>query len=34
MTGNAIFNFIWTALGTPTVTLPPSKGPSGLLLGL
>jgi len=34
MTGNAVFSFIWTALGTPTVTLPPFKGPSGLLLGL
>jgi Asp-tRNA(Asn)/Glu-tRNA(Gln) amidotransferase A subunit family amidase len=34
MTGNAIFNFIWTALGTPAVTLPLFKGPSGLPLGL
>jgi len=33
-TGNAIFNSIWTALGTPAVTLPVSKGPSGLPVGL
>lgn len=33
-TGNAIFNSIWTALGTPAVTLPLFKGPSGLPLGL
>jgi len=30
MTGNAIFNFIWTALGMPAVTLPPFKGRPGL----
>jgi hypothetical protein len=28
-TGNAIFNSIWTALGTPAVTLRLFKGPSG-----
>jgi hypothetical protein len=28
-TANAIFNSIWTALGTPAVTLPLFKGPSG-----
>lgn len=33
-TGNAIFNCIWTALGTPAVTLPLFKGPSGLPVGL
>jgi amidase len=33
-TGNAIFNSVWTALGTPAVTLPLFKGPSGLPVGL
>jgi Asp-tRNA(Asn)/Glu-tRNA(Gln) amidotransferase A subunit family amidase len=33
-TGNAIFNSFWTALGTPAVTLPLFKGPSGLPVGL
>jgi Asp-tRNA(Asn)/Glu-tRNA(Gln) amidotransferase A subunit family amidase len=33
-TGNAIFNSIWTALGTPAVTLPVFEGPSGLPIGL
>lgn len=33
-TGNAIFNCIWTALGTPAVTLPLFKGPAGLPVGL
>ena len=33
-TGNAIFNSFWTALGTPAVTLPLFKGPSGLPMGL
>ncbi|MDH3316303.1 MAG: amidase [Gammaproteobacteria bacterium] len=33
-TGNAIFNSIWTALGTPAVTLPVFEGPSGLPVGL
>ena len=33
-TGNAIFNSIWSALGTPAVTLPLFKGPSGLPVGL
>jgi len=33
-TGNAIFNSIWTSLGTPAVTLPLFEGPSGLPVGL
>ncbi|HSD99553.1 MAG TPA: amidase [Burkholderiales bacterium] len=33
-TGNAVFNCIWSALGTPAVTLPLFKGPSGLPVGL
>ncbi|KPK55130.1 MAG: hypothetical protein AMJ63_00765 [Myxococcales bacterium SG8_38_1] len=33
-TGNAIFNSIWTALGTPAVTLPLFEGPTGLPVGL
>ena len=33
-TGNAIFNSIWTALGTPAVTLPLFQGPSGLPVGM
>ncbi len=33
-TGNYIFNSIWTALGTPAVTLPLFKGPTGLPVGL
>lgn len=33
-TGNAVFNSVWTALGTPAVTLPLFKGPSGLPVGL
>jgi Asp-tRNA(Asn)/Glu-tRNA(Gln) amidotransferase A subunit family amidase len=33
-TGNAIFNSTWTALGTPAVTLPLFKGPTGLPVGL
>jgi Asp-tRNA(Asn)/Glu-tRNA(Gln) amidotransferase A subunit family amidase len=33
-TGNAIFNSFWTTLGTPAVTLPLFKGPSGLPVGL
>ena len=33
-TGNAIFNSVWTALGTPAVTLPLFKGPTGLPVGL
>jgi Asp-tRNA(Asn)/Glu-tRNA(Gln) amidotransferase A subunit family amidase len=33
-TGNAIFNGMWTALGTPAVTLPLFKGPNGLPVGL
>jgi Asp-tRNA(Asn)/Glu-tRNA(Gln) amidotransferase A subunit family amidase len=33
-TGNAIFNSVWTALGTPAVTLPLFEGPTGLPVGL
>jgi amidase len=33
-TGNAIFNTTWTALGTPSVTLPLFEGPTGLPVGL
>ena len=33
-TGNAIFNSIWTSLGTPAVTLPLFTGPNGLPVGL
>ena len=33
-TGNAIFNTTWTALGTPSVTLPLFVGPTGLPVGL
>lgn len=33
-TGSAIFNSVSTALGTPAVTLPLFKGPSGLPVGL
>jgi hypothetical protein len=33
-TSNAIFSSTWTALGTPAVTLPLFKGPSGLPVGL
>ncbi len=33
-TGSPIFNSIWTALGTPVVTLPVFRGPSGLPVGL
>src|SRR5262245_24831280 len=32
--GQRHLQFIWAALGTRAVTLPPFKGPSGLLLGL
>lgn len=33
-TGNSIFNSMWTALGTPVVTLPLFEGPTGLPVGL
>jgi amidase len=33
-TGNALFNRVWTALGTPCVTLPAGFGPHGLPLGV
>jgi len=32
-TGNAIFNCLWTELHLPALTIPASKGPSGLPLG-
>jgi amidase len=33
-TGNALFNRVWTALGTPCVTLPVGRGPRGLPLAV
>jgi amidase len=33
-TGSAIFNAIWSVLGTPAVTLPLFRGPQGLPVGL
>jgi Asp-tRNA(Asn)/Glu-tRNA(Gln) amidotransferase A subunit family amidase len=33
-TGNVLFNSMWTALGTPAVTLPIFNGPTGLPMGL
>ncbi|HEX2512097.1 MAG TPA: amidase [Xanthobacteraceae bacterium] len=33
-TGNAIFNTIWTYLGTPAITLPLLQSPAGLPLGV
>jgi amidase len=33
-TGNSVFNSMWTALGTPAVTLPLFEGPKGLPIGL
>jgi Asp-tRNA(Asn)/Glu-tRNA(Gln) amidotransferase A subunit family amidase len=33
-TGRATFNRLWTALGLPAITLPHSRGPRGLPLGL
>jgi amidase len=33
-TGDAIFNQTWTALHTPCVTVPVSKGPTGLPIGV
>jgi amidase len=33
-TGDSIFNGLWTLLGAPCITLPSSKGPMGLPLGV
>jgi Asp-tRNA(Asn)/Glu-tRNA(Gln) amidotransferase A subunit family amidase len=33
-TGDPIFNRSWTALGLPCITLPTTRGPAGLPLGL
>ncbi|HML09698.1 MAG TPA: amidase [Stellaceae bacterium] len=33
-TGNPVFNRMWTLLGTPAVTIPSGKGPSGLPVGI
>ena len=33
-TGDAVFNQTWTALHTPCVTVPASKGPAGLPIGV
>ncbi len=33
-TGDPAFNFLWTALGVPCVTVPAAKGPKGLPLGV
>ncbi|HWB47628.1 MAG TPA: amidase [Stellaceae bacterium] len=33
-TGNPVFNRMWTLLGTPAVTIPAGKGPSGLPVGI
>ncbi len=33
-TGDPIFNRVWSALGTPAVTVPAGAGPSGLPLGV
>ncbi len=33
-TGDPAFNFIWTSLGVPCVTVPAGTGPSGLPLGI
>jgi Asp-tRNA(Asn)/Glu-tRNA(Gln) amidotransferase A subunit family amidase len=33
-TGNAVFNFIWTSLHVPCVTVPAETGPAGLPLGI
>jgi Asp-tRNA(Asn)/Glu-tRNA(Gln) amidotransferase A subunit family amidase len=33
-TGNAVFNFIWTSLHVPCVTVPAGEGPAGLPLGI
>lgn len=34
MTGDPLFNKVWTMLGFPCVTIPFQKGPSGLPLAL
>jgi len=33
-TGNPVFNRMWTLLGTPAVTIPAGRGPSGLPVGI
>lgn len=33
-TGNAVFNRLWTMLGTPCVTIPAGMGPEGLPVGI
>lgn len=33
-TGNAIFQKLWTLVGTPSVTLPKLKGPNGMPIGV
>ena len=33
-TGDPAFNFIWTSLGVPCVTVPAGTGPNGLPLGI
>ena len=33
-TGSAIFNSLWTMLGTPALTLPLYTGPNGLPMGV
>ena len=33
-TGDPAFNFIWTSLGVPCVTVPAGTGPDGMPLGL
>lgn len=33
-TGDPVFNFIWTSLGVPCVTVPAGTGPGGLPLGI
>lgn len=33
-TGDPVFNFIWTSLGVPCVTVPAGTGPNGLPLGI
>jgi Asp-tRNA(Asn)/Glu-tRNA(Gln) amidotransferase A subunit family amidase len=33
-TGNAVFNFVWTSLHVPCVTVPAGVGSEGLPLGI
>jgi Asp-tRNA(Asn)/Glu-tRNA(Gln) amidotransferase A subunit family amidase len=33
-TGDPAFNFIWTSLHVPCVTVPASRGPDGMPLGI